>query len=121
MAKAPTTSVKKSKDDKAVSKSRSSANEVSKEKTKSKSTTSSNKDTRKPAAAAAVSDAPPVKSVLKETRPVPSFNLVQEQDFPRGAAPPSKASKVAKLQQSTQEKGLFDVSLWNYLLRRILC
>lgn len=117
MAKAPSSSARKGKDDKPASKSRSSASEVSKEKSKSKDVGSSSSIkkpayTSKPSMSATETPAAPVKSVLKESRPVPSFNLVQEQDFPRGApAPPSKASKVAKDQQPQAEKGLFEVRI----------
>lgn len=115
MAKAPpSSSAKKGKDVKSTStKSRSSASEVNKEKSKSKdnSTMTSKKPFKKvdnddtPAAA-------PVKSVLKESRPVPSLNLVQEQDFPRGAPPPSSkaSSNATKAFEQPQEKGLFEVS-----------
>jgi hypothetical protein len=121
MAKAPSSSARKGKDDKPASKSRSSASEVTKEKSKSKDVGSSTIKkaayTPKPSMSATEIPAAPVKSVLKESRPVPSFNLVQEQDFPRGApAPSSKASKVAKDQQPQAEKGLFEVCI-SYLIR----
>lgn len=123
MAKAPPSSSAKKggggKDAAAAAsgKSRSSASEVNKEKSKSKdakktsmaTTTMSRKG---PSISTASNDAPAVKSVLKESRPVPSFNLVQEQDFPRGAPPTTKASsKTAnKLHEQPLEKGLFEVS-----------
>lgn len=114
MAKAPSSSAKKGKDDKTASKSRSSASEVTKEKSKSKDSKKLASSIR-PNFPAEDTAAAPVKSVLKESRPVPSFNLVQEQDFPRGApAPASKAVKSTKdHQQPPQEKGLFDVSIVN--------
>lgn len=116
MAKAPhSSSAKKGKDVKSTStKSRSSASEVNKEKSKSKDNNAMM--SKKPFKKVDIDDAPaapPVKSVLKESRPVPSFNLVQEQDFPRGAPPPSsKASgKATKALEQPQEQDLFEVSL----------
>lgn len=126
MAKAPLASAKKGKDDKSASKSRSSASEVKKEKSKSKDVagTASKKPSSisaKGAAASSSNDssAAPAKSVLKESRPVPSFNLVQEQDFPRGAPPASSKAGKATNVQYAQEKGLFDVCFYSLAHARI--